>query len=66
MTLAEQIAASAHRLMVIAPDESRNLMGLAARVRRIELALDEIVAETMENDELVESSAVVVRFPGRG
>ncbi len=66
MTLAQEIAASAHRIAVMDPDESTRLLGLAARVRRIEIALDELVTNAMEDDELVRQSTVVVRFPGRG
>lgn len=65
MTLAQQIAASAHRLMIVAPEEAQRLLHISARVRRIELALDEIVADAMESAELAEASAVVVAFPGR-
>lgn len=65
MTLAQEIAAIALRLAVIAPDDCQRLMQLSAKVRRIEFALDKIVANAMDAAELAEASTVVVAFPRR-
>ena len=65
MTLAEELAHIGGRLMVVAPDEAQRLLAMAAKVRRVELALQELADDALEQAQLAELNAVVVAFPRR-
>lgn len=61
MTLSAELETIASEISLCAPDQADRLRLLAVRVRRVELALDEIVDDARESAELAERQARVVR-----
>lgn len=58
MTLASELARIASEISLCAPDQATRLHALAAKVRRVELVLDEIVDDAMESARLAEVGAL--------
>jgi hypothetical protein len=68
VSLSQELQLIAGEIGLCAPEQAARLRACAVKVRRIEVALDEIVDDAMESARLAEQIAlegVVVKFPGR-